>query len=185
MIEVEKAKPDDADALKKALGNYTDAQERLNMRIGKLPAISNPNVEKLLKEVDEKTAKHAEFLEQLAGKIATGTIVNDDADVSKILKNAQDNTLKTFTITVTTVNDAPSLKLKAEEQIGLAGVAINGLDLDQYERIANAKSHLESAKKRSQKANTVKHTDRLDPPKQWSLALVFYWTAHPPQYQCQ
>ena len=147
VIKVEKAKPDDADALKKALGNYTDAQERLNMRIGKLPAISNPNVEKLLKEVDEKTAKHAEFLEQLAGKIATGTIVNDDADVSKILKNAQDNTLKTFTITVTTVNDAPSLKLKAEEQIGLAGVAINGLDLDQYERIANAKSHLESAKK--------------------------------------
>ena len=54
MIKVEKAKPDDADALKKALGNYTDAQERLNMRMVELPAISNPNVEKLLKEVDEK-----------------------------------------------------------------------------------------------------------------------------------
>ncbi|MFA5821083.1 MAG: Ig-like domain repeat protein [Candidatus Gracilibacteria bacterium] len=112
----------DLTALKNALENYTKAQERLNMRIGKLPAISNPNVGKLLKEVDEKTAKHAGLLEQLTGKYSGQLrfeVVGDS------LKKAQDNILKTFTVTVTSVNDAPSLKQKAEDQIKRAGVAIS------------------------------------------------------------
>ena len=127
MLEVEKADPDDAEALKNALENYSNAQERLNTRLAKLTANSeNPNVEKLLKEVDEKTAKHTILLEELAEKNTSQLrfeVVGDS------LKKAQDNILKTFTVTVTSVNDAPSLKQKAEEQIGRDGLPV-GQDND-------------------------------------------------------
>ena len=114
-LAVEKANPDDAEALTKALQNYTKAQERLNTRLLKLKDNSeNPKVAELLKKVDEKTAKHAELLEQLVGKIATGTIVNDDTDVSKILDNARNNIEKTFTISVEKEND---VKQRATDQI--------------------------------------------------------------------
>ena len=121
-LVVEKADPDDTEALKNALENYSNAQERLNTRLAKLPGTSeDPNVAKLLEEVDEKTAKHTTLLEKLAEK-NTGQIKFEV--VGDSLKKAQDNILKTFTVTVTSVNDAPSLKQKAEEQIERAGVAI-------------------------------------------------------------
>ncbi len=113
-LAVEKANPDDAEVLTKALQNYTKAQERLNTRLLKLKDNSeNPKVAELLKKVDEKTAKHAELLEQLAGKIATGTIVNDDTGVSKILDNARNNIEKTFTASVEKEND---IKQSATDQ---------------------------------------------------------------------
>lgn len=174
MLTVEKANPDDTSAIKKALENYTNSQERLNMRIGKLPATTNPNVEKLLKNIDEKTAKQASLIEQLTEQ-HSGQLKFEVVDDS--LKNARDNILKTFTVAVTPVNDEPAMKQKAEDQIKSAEVAISeansalqqvsttrginvnpgGVDVRGSDKqsifdrwgnlIAKAKSNLDSAKK--------------------------------------
>ncbi len=126
LLEVEKAGNvnDPGSSLKNALENFINAQELLNTRLAKLTETSeNPNVTKLLEEVDEKTAKHVALLEQLMEK-NTGQLRFEV--VGDSLKKAQDNTLKTFTSTVTILNDdALTLKQKAEEQIKLAGVAIS------------------------------------------------------------
>lgn len=138
LLAVNNANPDDAKALKKALENFTNAQERLNFRIA---AINNGNTnvtdsEKLLRDIDGKTAKHAALLGQVSARWNTDPYPEDSARKSGIgdpdfdvlagqLEDAHDNILKTFTITVTPVNDAPSLKQRAEEQIRLAGVAID------------------------------------------------------------
>lgn len=114
---------DKVGAIKKALENYTNAQERLITQVAK--PTHNPTdarVVELLKNIDEKTALHVALLEQLSQKI----LINDPyyADHSLVIKEALNNTLKTFTITVTAVNDVPALKKKAAEEITKATEAI-------------------------------------------------------------
>lgn len=137
IIAVEKSSPNNTEALKKALENYAEAQERLNTRLAKLSENSgNPNVVKLLEEVDEKTAKHTALLEDLAEKNSGQLrfeVVGDS------LKKAQDNTLKTFTITVTPVNDAPTLKQKAEEQLRKAETSIKEANKAVESNVAESK----------------------------------------------
>ena len=136
LLEIHNANPDDAKTLEKALANFTNAQERLNFRMSAVNKTPNgTDSEDLLRDVDAKAAKYATLLEQVAERwntdpyaedsARTGSTSDPDSDVlAKRLKRAQDNILRAFTITVTPVNDAPSLKQKAQEQIGLAGVAI-------------------------------------------------------------
>lgn len=136
VLEVNKANPDDVGALKNALNKFTDAQERLRFRITTINGTSNvTDSESLLKAVDEKTAKHAVLLEQIVERWSNdpyaedsarkGSIGDPDFDLlAKGLEDAQDNILKTLTITVTSVNDAPSLKQKAADQIASATAEI-------------------------------------------------------------
>src|SRR3989344_279989 len=114
--------------LEKALKNYANAQVRLNARLEKLKDNSeNPNVAKLLKEVDEKTAKHAELLERVASKIAnetvqTGDIADNAVLTSKTLDNARNNIQQTFT---SSIEKEENVKQKTEEQIKRAEVTIS------------------------------------------------------------
>ena len=174
---------DSNNGLDRAIQNYTEAQARLNYRITTINGTSNiADTEKLLEDVDKKTAKHLALLQAIAERWESdpyaedsarkGSIGDPDFDLlTKRLEDAQDNILKTFTITVTPINDAPSLKQKAEEQIELAGVAIGEVpagtivlvvrgmvlppptedESNIFDRwgnmIAKAKGNLESAKK--------------------------------------
>ena len=107
-LEVEKISPSNTEALKDALANYTDAQERLSTRLASLKDTSNnPNIERLLKEVDERTAKHVELFEQLSERWNNDPYVEDSAKNVSIgdpdfdllratLKNAQSNAEKTI-----------------------------------------------------------------------------------------
>ncbi|MDO8575776.1 MAG: hypothetical protein Q7R90_00505, partial [bacterium] len=64
-------KPEDkVGAVKNALQNFTNAQERLNFRITTINGTSNVvDSERFLKAVDEKTAKHAALLEQVSARM--------------------------------------------------------------------------------------------------------------------
>lgn len=133
-LVLEEKSPNNTESLKKTLENYTKAQERLNEQLGKLSEKSeNPNVAELLKKVDEKTAKHVALFNQITqnhnedggqNKKGVRKAGKENQEYVEIFNEALGNTLKTFTVAVTPVNDEPAMKLKAEEQIKSAGVAI-------------------------------------------------------------
>ena len=66
---LEETSPDNADAINKALGNYRNSQERLKSRLEILKETSkNPNVEALIKKVDELSEKHSLLISQITEK---------------------------------------------------------------------------------------------------------------------
>jgi plastocyanin len=171
-LEVEKASPNDTKALKNALQNFTDAQKQLNSRITAISVDStDANLVKLLKEVDEKTLKHAELLGQLAerwnndpyaeGSAKKLSIGDPDFDLlRKTVKDAQNNAEITFTATVTSGSGTATptgsesvLKQKATDEIANAeevvkkvSTSVYGQDVTFTATLANAKDHLQSAR---------------------------------------
>lgn len=142
-LEVEKLSLGDAGALQSALQNFTDAQARLNTLLVRLSETSeNPNVAELVKRVDEKTEKHVVLLEQISERWSTDPYVEDAAReggmgnpdfdlLTKELKDALDNSRKTFTATVssgagtgTPTGSVNLLMQKAADQIESAASAI-------------------------------------------------------------
>jgi len=98
IIEVEKVNPDDTKAIAKAIENYTKAQERLKARLAKLTENSeNPNIAKLIENVDEKMGKHLAVLSERALKSGgecdnTSETPSKDDDCDRInlaVENAQ------------------------------------------------------------------------------------------------
>lgn len=178
-LVLEEKSPNDTEALKKALENYTEAQKRLNEKLSKLSEKSeNPNVAELLKKVDEKTAKHVALFNQITqnhsdeegqDKEGVRKAGKENQEYLEIFDEALSNTLKTFTIIVTPINDEPAMKQKAELQIKNATMAIteagdalaavsttrgtatesdNDNIFDRWgSMIAKSKMHLDSAKK--------------------------------------
>ncbi len=149
LLAVGKANPDNVEALKNALENYTSAQERLQARLAKIKETSeNPKVEKLLKKLDEQALEHADLLNQLemGFKAADGKkhfevtdkaklrCINDpedkdcdgrtDDDFSSAVKNAQEKI--NDTILVGAEKDK-NIEAKAVEQIKHAETAIGAL----------------------------------------------------------
>lgn len=67
--KVEELQPQNAEAIKKALSNYQKSQERLKTRFESLKETSqNPNIDKLLEKIAEKSVKHAELFDELEKK---------------------------------------------------------------------------------------------------------------------
>ena len=91
--------------LERALQNFTNAQERLNDRLTAISADpGDAGLAKFLNDVDAKTALHAAFLQQLDADTAPGTAgIRAEGVVElvgDVMRKANENTLKTFTATV-------------------------------------------------------------------------------------
>ena len=122
--------------LERALQNFTNAQERLNDRLTAISADpGDAGLAKFLNDVDAKTALHAAFLQQLDADTAPGTAgIRAEGVVElvgDVMRKANENTLKTFTATVSrgTGGETPTgsvnfLLKKAADRIESATAAI-------------------------------------------------------------
>lgn len=144
-LTVSETKPDDADALAKALGNYTDATERLQARLAKVKETSeNPNVAKLLEKLNEQTLKHTLLFNQLAQRWDTdpyvegANVVNPKATRDNHLQGAVDVLQKKIQETVVTAFEKEkNIEQKATEQIARAETAIHELESELAEFAIN------------------------------------------------
>ena len=133
--------------LERALQNFTNAQERLNDRLTAISADpGDAGLAKFLNDVDAKTALHAAFLQQLDADTAPGTAgIRAEGVVElvgDVMRKANENTLKTFTATVSrgTGGETPTgsvnfLLKKAADQIQRTEAAIRESELN-YKDVA-------------------------------------------------
>ncbi len=78
--------PQNIEAVKKALGNYIEAHDRLANRLRALKETSqSPNVDKLLDKLVEKTAKHESLFEDISKEF------DDKDEIKKLAKSAKDD----------------------------------------------------------------------------------------------
>lgn len=78
IVALEEKEPLNTEAIKQALANYGEAKERLAERIKLLEAESdNPNVEKLLSEIEEQSTKHVEVFGRLEEKFKDEAEIKD------------------------------------------------------------------------------------------------------------
>ena len=137
VLKVEEAKPNNSEAIKKAIENYTNSQEKLKKKINSLKETSkNPNIEKLLEKLDSQTLKHAILFNQLAERWSSDPYVEDANVINP--KGARDNHLqgavdtaqkKIQEIVVTATEKDKNIKEKADEQIKRAASVISKLEL--------------------------------------------------------
>src|SRR3989344_2555483 len=86
--EVQGTQPHNEQAIAKALGNYQKSQERLKVRLEALKEMSqNPNVDRLLDKVTEKTVRHAKLVEEIALKTKNSASLQELAE--KVQKNIE------------------------------------------------------------------------------------------------
>lgn len=143
-IKTQETNPNDAEALAAALENYAGAGGRLQARIDKLKETSeNPNVEKLLERINERTLKHANLFNQL-------TVLNPQSARDNHLQGAVDVVQKKIQdIVVTAAEKDKNREQKAADQIARAEAAIGKLESEADAAggsLANAKTHLALAK---------------------------------------
>jgi hypothetical protein len=136
-LEIQKTKPDNAGALAGAIKNYTSAEERLQARLIKLKETSkNPDIEKLVKKLNEQTLKHAFLLNQLAEKWnndshpedIVGDKIQGDPDfdlITNTIKKAHEKINDTVRVTA---EKEKNIAKKAEEQIRRAEDVIKELE---------------------------------------------------------
>lgn len=132
MLAVEAVVPNDTGIRAKALANYTDATDRFRARLDNLEESSkNPNVEKLLKKVDEQTLKHSLLLGQLAERWNTDPYAEDSSAVKdNHLQGGVDMAQKKIQdIAIAGVGKDTNIKEKAETEIKSADSAILELTL--------------------------------------------------------
>ncbi|GEM_PF-1569409 len=83
--KTEEITPNDTGAIKDALKNYQGAQERLRFRLENLQGTSqNPNIDRLLEDVAEKTVKHEKVFDDIAKKFEDQ---KDFQDLTESIKN--------------------------------------------------------------------------------------------------
>ena len=83
--EVEETAGDNIEAVKEALENYSDAHDRLETRLRALKETSeNPNVDKLLSNLAEKTIKHEKLFADLNEKF------KDKKEIKEIVEKAKE-----------------------------------------------------------------------------------------------
>lgn len=101
--KVEELRPNNTEALQKALDNYNENIEKLNNRLQSLQETSgNPNVDKLLDNLEERAVKHQQLFEELKAKHEELNEELDKAEetVSGILEHAVENINKAACIQV-------------------------------------------------------------------------------------
>ncbi len=82
--KVQESRPEDSDAISRALENYQRSQDRLKTRLEELQDVSqNPNLEKLVEGVLDRSLKHAQLFEELKEKFA------DDASVAGLSESVR------------------------------------------------------------------------------------------------
>jgi len=92
--KVDEVKPNDAEALEKALNNYNENVLRLKTRLQSLQENSdNSNVDKLLDELAERTLKHQQLFEELKERHEDLREKLDDVEkgIGEVLKHAIEN----------------------------------------------------------------------------------------------
>lgn len=132
VIAVKESAPKNMEALEKAFANYADATERMRVRLDNLEESSgNPNVEKLIKRLDEQTLKHALLLNQIAERWSTdpyaedANVVNPQATRDNHLQGAVDVMQKKIqNIALLGAEKDKNIKEKAEAQIKRAEEAV-------------------------------------------------------------
>src|SRR3989344_4621157 len=78
---VEEKDPNNSIAIEVALRNYKVAQERLGERLGRLKETSeNPNVDRLLNQVAERTILHTKLFDELAAKFSDHENLSKESD---------------------------------------------------------------------------------------------------------
>lgn len=83
--KVQETNPGNESAIKKAIENYQKSQERLQVRFESLKETSqNPNIDRLLDQLAEKTVRHEKVLEEIALK------AKDVAGVDEIVQKAKE-----------------------------------------------------------------------------------------------
>ena len=83
--KVEETRPADVKAITQALRNYQEAQERLKTRFETLKETSqNPNVDRLLDDLADRTIKHEKLFDELAKKF------EGQAEVKSLIKGAKE-----------------------------------------------------------------------------------------------
>lgn len=88
--KVQETNPNNEQAITKALGNYQKSQERLKVRLESLKETSqNPNIDRLLDQVTEKTVKHTKLVEEIALKAKDLTSVQELA--SRVKERIEDS----------------------------------------------------------------------------------------------
>ena len=89
--KIEETKPNDENAIYRALENYQKAHERLQARLESLKETSqNPNVDRLLERLAEKTVQHEKLFEELEEKheSAKSIIQNIRAKIAQTVGDA-------------------------------------------------------------------------------------------------
>ena len=116
--EAQKISEDDSqniEAVKSALQNYIEAHNRLANKLKALKETSqNPNMDKLLDKLVEKTAKHKKLFEDVSKEF------DDNDEIKKLTKFAQDNLDETVSLASEKDEEkkfSERLKKDAEEEI--------------------------------------------------------------------
>src|SRR3989344_4393466 len=116
--EAQKISEDDSqniEAVKSALQNYIEAHNRLANKLKALKETSqNPNMDKLLDKLVEKTAKHKKLFEDVSKEF------DDNDEIKKLTKFAQDNLDETVSLASEKDEEkkfSERLKKEAEEKI--------------------------------------------------------------------
>ncbi|MDO8429930.1 MAG: DUF5667 domain-containing protein [bacterium] len=69
--KVQELKPDDSAGIRRAIKNYQNSQERLKIKLGELATTSqNPNLDRLLENITERSLKHAQIFSELDKKLS-------------------------------------------------------------------------------------------------------------------
>lgn len=88
--KVEETRPADAEAMTEALKNYQEAQSRLKLRFEMLKETSkNPNVDRLLDELADRTVKHEKLFDELAKKF------EGQAEIQSLTKGSKEKAEET------------------------------------------------------------------------------------------
>ncbi|QQG42757.1 MAG: hypothetical protein HYW15_00865 [Candidatus Giovannonibacteria bacterium] len=107
--------PQNIEAVKEALENYLSAHDRLAARLRALKETSqNPNVDKLLDKLVEKTAKHEMLFEDISKEF------DDKDEIKKLAKSAKDDLDEVVSLASEKDNAkkfAERLKKEAEKEI--------------------------------------------------------------------
>lgn len=91
--KVEELKPAETEAISKALDNYQGSQQRLKIRLENLKETSqNPNVDRLLEQLADRTIKHEKVFDEIANKF------EDKADIQKLVRDVKNDIEETATV---------------------------------------------------------------------------------------
>lgn len=82
--QVEETTPENTEAIAEAVKNYEEAQARLQTRLESLKETSkNPNVDRLLNELADRTVKHQKLFNELAKKFETSDAVKTAVETAR------------------------------------------------------------------------------------------------------
>ena len=127
---VQESRPEDSDAITRALENYQRSQDRLKLRLDALQDVSqNPNVEQLVENVLDRSLKHARLFEELKERAA------DDPSVVGLSETLKEKIAESAAVLADKA-DPVLVADKLERALGREDLQVkNGRSLEVVERL--------------------------------------------------